>query len=134
MTVKRANEDEIDGLRKIIRLNIITIVWFILFFPVCILFFRIFPRMSTLLIVCYICLGGLSGMLSSFQRCPRCGEYFNMYDPLSWDVFLSDYGYKIPRSRPYMRCVHCGLHLPIKKKAARSKRKANKTAVEITKD
>ena len=103
---KPPNAEEMRVLQRIRRRNIGTLVLFFSFLPAVILVSRFSTSTSVVFALCYVGLLGIVGGLTSFVKCPRCGEYFNMLDPLKLDNVLF---YWVPG--PLNHCQNCDLHM-----------------------
>lgn len=103
---KPPNAEERRDLERIRRRNIGTLVLFLLYLPVVILYSRFFPSTTWGFAVLYIVFGGVCSLVTVHVKCPRCGDYFNMRDPWKLDNVLFEW-----RGRPFNHCQNCDLHL-----------------------
>ncbi len=103
---KPSNAEEMRVLQRIRRQSIGTLVLFFLFLPTVILVSRFSTSTSVVFALCYVGLLGIVACLTQFVRCPRCGEYFNILDPLKLDNVLFHWS-----PRPFNHCQNCDLHM-----------------------
>ncbi len=97
--------EEKKVLQRIRRQRIVSLTLFLLFLPACILYPRFLPSTGTAFSLFYVGLMGIAFMFTSFAKCPRCRDYFNMLDPLK----SADNTVFAPR--PFSHCQNCELHM-----------------------
>ena len=73
----------------------------VLFVPACFVHNVFSPGSIGPFAVIYVIVTGLFAWPVSFGRCPRCDQYFNMYDPLDFSKYL------IFQGGTWWNCIHC---------------------------
>ena len=77
--------------------------------------------------VAYIVIAAIPVMLNNFAKCPRCGKYFNMFDPFDWRM------YDVAPDPGPGNCIYCRFPFNKKKKGRlyRFEKKMNKVLSKI---
>jgi len=107
MARKTATPDERAAMRRMRKFEIIVVVPFLLFMPLCILCHKIFPSFTTFFAVSYILVMAIPAYIQFQTKCPRCGDRFYAFTPKK----LSDILIREEDLPPYNHCQNCGFHL-----------------------
>ena len=92
---------ELEQLKTIYRLRRITLIVFLLFLPICIGVSSMWPRAAAPFSIAYLMIAAIPAGLNNYAKCPRCGKYFNMFDPFDWEL------HNVAPNPGPRNCVYC---------------------------
>ena len=92
---------ELEQLQTIYKLRRITVTAFLLFFPICIGVSSLWPRAAAPFSIAYLVIAAIPAGMNNFARCPRCGKYFNMFDPFDSSL------YNVTPNPGPRNCIYC---------------------------